>query len=106
MFGAKKELVDVGVPFLNHIRSTASSDWALTGNIQALTHNRQYPTVCPILQSEGKIEVDEEMKRGILLGIEPDLRVVPLHLVNRGDTYELLRPDHSRFELLGTIGTK
>ncbi|MFT9849664.1 hypothetical protein [Aneurinibacillus sp. REN35] len=96
LFGADKELVEVGVPFLNHVRSTASSDWALTGNVRALANNRYFPTVRPILQNE-KIVINEEMKHGILLGLEPDMRVVPLRLVNRGETYELLRLDHTRF---------
>lgn len=103
LFGAEPELVKVGVPFLNHGRNTTSSDWAMAGVMRAVGGTRYYPAVTPVTVRDDIIIPEKNINRGLLLGLEPDLRVVSLRPVKRpnGD-YHLLREDGTRFGIYFT----
>jgi hypothetical protein len=103
LFGAEPQLIQVGVPFLNHIRNTTSSDWAMAGVMRAVGQNRYYPSVTPVSAKQDLIIADKDMERGLLLGLEKDLTVVLLRKEKkRNGDYHLVRPDGTRFGIYFT----
>ncbi|AMA74268.1 MULTISPECIES: hypothetical protein [Aneurinibacillus] len=103
LFGAEPQMVQVGVSFLNHVRNATSSDWAMAGVMRAVGQNRYYPSVTPVSVKKDIIIASRDMERGLILGLEPDLTVVPLRpQKKRNGDYHLVRPDGTRFGIYFT----
>ncbi|WP_027416549.1 glucosyltransferase domain-containing protein [Aneurinibacillus terranovensis] len=98
LFGAESYLVPESAPFLNHIKNVTDSEWALTGAVRAAGRNRNFQMITPVSAQYDYIVPEKHLNKGLLLGIEKNLKVIPLQAVKKenGD-YRLLRHDGSTF---------